>query len=347
STAQKAFENMYKIYKNGFAEIQWGTDIKGAYMIAGGDADSYSWTAEMSDEDKAEIREFISSKAPDLLDKYFDRDPDNADAWIIKNRAQDLSNIEFTNPTGTDTVTFTLNEHGEIIGLKDSTNQYKRLSRNSANFQTQQATKEYTDVTTINLQTFGSKNKLTYADFGFKTTSEVRKFNDSTPNEELSKRQNVFAGGYDLKNISREAVADLDTELKFDGTAIGIVTGTDGTQIKVAGNATLNFKDRIETLNADFCTGSTTVEGETRWYNMLIESNGTESSISFTQTNEIDEQYQLSDLNPSGNYDGMRVDYYGDRGNPTEFVGTATYADTNGVSMEAAFGGTLVKPTEN
>lgn len=345
ATAQKAFENLYKIYTNeGFKGLS-NLDVKNAYLIAGGNAEDYSWNADMTDVQKQAIVDFISARAETLLDTYFDRDPDNSDAWIIKNRSQDLSDINLISPSGTDTLTFILDEHGEIIGINDSDTQYTRLSRNNAAFQRRDATKEYTDVTTISLNTFGAANKLSYADFGLKAKNITRTFNDSTKEKTSTTTRSIFAGGYDLKKINRETINSLDTEMNFDGTAIGVVTAADEdkSQIIVAGNAVLNFKNGTETLTAAFNGGSTAVEGETKWYHMEYTNNGTDSAMTFTKNGDIDEKYQLSNLTPTDNYD-VKFEYYGDKGTPSEFVGTATYNDANGVSMDAAFGGTLIKP---
>ena len=349
ATAQKAFENLYKIYANGLSGLKLSsTDVKNAYLIAGGKAEDYSWTMDMTDEEKQAVADFISSRAEELLDKYFDRDTENPDAWIIKNRSQDLSDIKFTSPSGTDTLTFSLDEHGEIIGIQDGDTQYSRLSRNGASFQRTDTTKEYTDKTTINLQTFGAANKLTYADFGLKMINTARTFNDATQDKTSTTTKSIFAGGYDLKQIARNDIEKIDTEMNFDGTAIGVVTANDEnkSQIIVAGNAVLNFKDGTETLTAAFNGGSTAIEGETKWYHMEYVDNGTDSTMTFTKNGDIEEKYQLSNLTPAENYD-VKFNYYGDRGNPTEYVGTATYTDTNGVSMDAAFGGTLIKSTTN
>ena len=349
TTAQKAFENLYKIYTNGLSGLKLSTtDVKNAYLIAGGKAEDYSWTTDMTDAEEQEVADFISSHAEELLDKYFDRDPENPDAWIIKNRSQDLSDITFSSPSGADTLTFSLDEHGEIIGIKDGNTQYSRLSRNNASFQKTDTTKEYTDRTTINLKTFGATNKLTYADFGFKTTNVARTFNDLSKDKTSTTTKSIVAGGYDLKQIARKDVEKINSELNFDGTAIGVVTANDDnkSQIIVAGNAVLNFKDGTETLTAAFNGGSTAIEGETKWYHMEYVNNGTDSTMTFTKNGDIEEKYQLSNLAPTENYD-VKFNYYGDRGNPTEYVGTATYTDTNGVSMDAAFGGTLIKPTTN
>ena len=348
-TAQNAFENLYKIYANdGLDGLKLSTDVKNAYMIAGGNAEDYSWTADMTDAQEQAVVDFISARAEALLDTYFDRDPDNSDAWLIKNRYQDLSDINFTSPSSTDTVTFILDEHGEITGINDNNTQYTRLSRNNATFQRRDSTKEYTDVTTISLNAFGEVNKLSYADFGFKAKNVTRTFNDSSQEKTSTTTRSIFAGGYDLKKINRETINNLDTEMNFDGTAIGVVTAAneDKSQIIIAGNAVLNFKDGTETLTAAFNGGSTAVEGETKWYHMEYTNNGTDSAMTFTKTGDIDEKYQLSNLMPTDNYD-VNFDYYGDKGTPSEFVGTATYTDTNGVKMDAAFGGTLIKPTEN
>ena len=80
------------------------------------------------------------------------------------------------------------------------------------------------------------------------------------------------------------------------------------------------------------------------WYDVKIVDTGASQAISFTPGDVMDMNFLVSEPSKSLAYDGMDINYYGDKGKPSEFVGTATYNDANGVSMDAAFGGTLIKP---
>lgn len=352
ATAKNAFENMYKIYSNDFANMDIN-DIKSAYLIAGGDATDYTWDATLSDDDKADIQTYITGVAADVFNKFFEQDPENSNAWIIAEKAQNLGDIEMKMASGDDVLTFNLDEYGEIIGIDFADNELTRRNRTQSFVKTEK-TSEYTDTTVAVVNGYGMANKLSYADFGKINMATTRDFVDETlANQFINKQELVYAGGYDMKNIDRADVTAMNTEMNFDGMAIGVVTGTDASTITVAGNATLNFKDGVETLGVNFAGGSTAVDNETKWYYMEIVNDGTDASITFKpQTPDIKEQYQLANMTENGktveDYNGFEIKYFGDNNTPTEFAGTATYTDDveNGVRLDTAFGGTLVVPSD-
>lgn len=350
--AVAAFKNMYKIYSNDDSGIT-EKELRSAYMIAGGSADDYSWDISMTDADKDMVREYVSERAVDLLDKYFDKDAENG--YNFDGRSMDLSDVEMKSVSGDTVLSFDLNEHGEIVGVNLSGDYLTRRNSAGRQFYKTTVSKEngYTDTTNIAIVNYGKEMALQYADFGYITSHTTRTFDDKTLAGQVVDKISVIAGGYDLKNISRADMVAMDSEMNFDGMAVGVITGKDGTEKIIAGNANLNFKDGVETLRAKFANGSLDVDNEYKWYDVEIENDGTGASITFKPgDNEIDRNYQLSGMTDSGktvdNYTDFEILYYGDHGMPSEFVGTATYQDDveNGVSMSTAFGGALIKTQE-
>lgn len=330
--AQTAFKDMYAIYKNG---IDGMTDsaIMNAYLIAGG---TEEYPQELTDETKAEIKAFIATQIQssgfqeNVLDKFFN-DGTEPDTWVFDPKTESLKDVQMKLLSDDDVLTFMLDDNNQIMGINLAKEGYTRTSDKSNTFWRKDATTG--TETTVTVKASGN---LKYSDYG--RLSKAVRHADS---DETTTEFKFFAGGYDLKHINRSDVATIAGEdaLNFKGTAMGLVTNKDNKTLKVNGDATLNFMNGTEKVDLKF--------SNSKWYDVKIVNTGASQAISFTPGDVMDMNFLVSEPSKSLAYDGMNVDYYGDRGNPTEYVGTATYTDTNGVSMESAFGGALIKPTTN
>ena len=350
NVVKNAFEKMYAIYTDGFEGLDL-KDIKNAYIISGGDINDYVWDATLSDDDKSAIAQQIKTavETDGLLDRFFDKDDEK---YMITDRAQDLSDIDFKSASGTDVFSFTLDEYGEITGIIIDGDEYVRRNRGTVFVRTVE-TEEQTDTITASIIGYGLKEglKLKYTDFGMINKQTSRDYKDETLADiTVDKALDVYAGGYSLKNVDRQTVAALNSDMDFSGVAAGVVTGQDGTQQRIAADAKLNFKAGTETLDMNFSGGSLLAPSDMKWYHVSITNDGTDSTITFVPKADINENYQLTGIGASGttfdNYNGAVINYYGDNDAPSEFSGTAKYEDyiENGVKMDVAFGGVLDKP---
>lgn len=354
-TAINAFKSMHRIHVASEYDYKNMTDaaIRSGYLIAGGDVNAYNWD-ELTPENKSEIKEFVDGVYASVLDMFFERETGKPDTWDIEARDQDLDEVALDTTDGTNTIKFNLNDEGEIIGIKLGKQELKRINKDSI-FDIQVKGDGYTDTTRTTMAGYGAAKNLKYADFGTIVRNTTRKFMDNTLQDvKVSSKYDAYAGGYDLKQISRSDIAGVDTDMTFDGMAVGYVVATDGSAQKIAGNANLRFKNAVETLTLGFAAGSDAFDGEAKWYDTVIINDGNSSTISFRNNDKVEEKYQLAAMGDSEHitiqdYTGANVKYYGDNNTPSEFVGTATYTETvddvPGVTMNAGFGGTIVKPT--
>ena len=354
-TAINAFKSMHRIHVASDYDYKNMTSaaIRSGYLIAGGDVNAYNWD-ELTLENKSEIKEFIDGVYANVLDMFFDRKDGKPDTWDIEARDQDLDEIAFDTTDGTNTVKFNLNDEGEIIGIKFGKQESKRVNKESI-FDVQVKADGYTDTIRTTMTGYGASKKLKYTDFGTIVRNTTRDFADNTLQDKtVSSEYDAYAGGYDLKQVSRSDIAGTDTDMTFDGMAVGYVVAADGSTQKIAGNANLRFENSVETLNLGFANGSDAFDGEVKWYDTVIINDGNSSTISFKNNNKVEEKYQLAAIGNSEHitiqdYTGANVKYYGDNNAASEFVGTATYTETiddiPGVTMNTAFGGTLVTPT--
>lgn len=322
--ALNAFKDMYKIHTDGLDGLSQ-PDIKNAYLIAGGTDDPSELTNE-------QIKDFIDDNYASVLSDFFNLGTES-DTWIFEPKTQSLTDAKMKLLSSDDVLTFSLNEDAQIIAVYLAGDGYTREGEKSNVFFRKDPTTG--DETRITISHISSLN-LKYSDFG-RITKSIKYFDSDDKSQEI----NFFTGGYDLKHIDRSkvALAAGKDSLDFKGKAMGLLRNNDNSTKSVSGDATLNFMNGTETIDLKF--------SNTDWYDVKIVDTGSSQSISFKPGDTIATGFLVSEPNTTLDYDGMTVDYYGDRGNPTEFVGTATYVDTNGMSMEAAFGGTLVKPTEN
>ena len=316
--ALTAFKNMYNIYKNGLDGLT-KDEIKDAYLIAGGD----EWSEDLTD---TEIQDRINDNYAAVLNKYFA--PGETDTWIFEPKTESLKDVQMKLLSDDDVLTFMLDDNNQIMGINLAEEGYTRTSDKSNTFWRKDATTG--TETTVTVKASGN---LKYSDYG-RLSKAVR----SADSDETTTEFKFFAGGYDLKHIDRSDVATIagENSLNFKGTAMGLVKNKDNETLPINGDATLNFMNGTETVDLKF--------SNSKWYDVKIVDTGTSQAISFTPGDEININFLVSEPSKSLAYDGMDVNYYGDRGKPSEFVGTATYTDTNGVSMDAAFGGKYTTP---
>ncbi|MBO5704761.1 MAG: hypothetical protein J6R99_01965, partial [Alphaproteobacteria bacterium] len=118
NVVKNAFEKMYAIYTDGFDGMDI-KDIKNAYIISGGDVDDYIWDATLGDDDKSAIASQIEAaiETNGLLDRFFNKDSENPDLYLITDRSQDISDVDFTSASVVESFSFKLDESGEIIGV--------------------------------------------------------------------------------------------------------------------------------------------------------------------------------------------------------------------------------------
>jgi DNA polymerase elongation subunit (family B) len=203
----------------------------------------------------------------------------------------------------------------------------------------------------MSIETYGRSVGLKYSDFG----AFVGKMHetDSNGNTESGMQYEGFAGGYVNKEIK---VANMTGKMDFSGRVIGTVQpkSEEGDNLRLDGNATLNFNNGTETLSLAF----------DNWYDVKIEKNGTQGDIHFTNGDVItNDEYKFAAGNElktdnfiNGNYEGkvvedgvshygkIDINYYGNADKPTEATGVLQYVEHlqtgGGVRANMAFGGT-------
>lgn len=313
-----AFKNMYKIHTDGLDGLS-DDAIKNAYLIAGGN----DWSEDLTDE---EIKTLIDGNYANVLDKYFATG--ESDTWVFEPKTESLKDVQMKLLSNDDVLTFMLDENNQIMGINLAEEGYTRTSDKSNTFWRKDAITG--TETTVTLKASGN---LKYSDYGRLSKAVKEADSDKTVTE-----FKFFAGGYDLKHVDRSDAATIANEdsMNFKGTAMGLLKNNDNEIKSINGDATLNFMNGTETVDLKFSNSN--------WYDVKIIDTGTSQAISFTPGDVMDTKFLVSEPSKSLAYDGMDVNYYGDKGTPSEFVGTATYTDANGVSMDAAFGGKYTTP---
>ena len=204
-------------------------------------------------------------------------------------------------------------------------------------------------IGTATVATYGRETGNRYSDFG-RFIVELEKYeNDAFVETQHS--YEPFAGGYNDKKI-----VDLPSEsMNFTGKAVGTIQGKDhGEDLRVDGTATLAFNGTTQNQNLSMQFDN--------WYNVTIDKNLNSDQLKFTFDGTVaDNNYALADMtgthkevtitNP-GSYTGqgydshpngkLQINYYGDNGNPEEFVGVAQYAeeiDNQNFHCNFSFGG--------
>ncbi len=200
----------------------------------------------------------------------------------------------------------------------------------------------------LDFQSAGKKLGLAYSDFGF-----VR----------FDGQDEIFHGGYPDNKIELATVRDLNKDMNFKGSAIGIVetstetsNGSETTgRVELNGNADLLVANNgKETLTVNF----------DKWYNVTVERNTDDTNkITFSDYHNENDSFKFKYVNEGGslvergdtpyavdnfttpqtphfNYQdtettgqtegSMILDYFGpkDKNNPTEFSGIVMYHES-------------------
>ena len=215
---------------------------------------------------------------------------------------------------------FVVDENGKIIGVTVDGVSYDR-NGNTNSFSNADGTLVYKSGT---LDPSLEMTGLSYSDFGVYTITDSSGVNKVIP----------FAGGYTSQKIAENDIQTaINTDVKFSGAALGVVTNSDNEQLNIADNrASLLFsKD----------TGQTTLSASfDNWYDISVvkDMNDTTANINFSDYTGAD-NYKLPDDVASGTA-SMNVGYYGatpGTGIPTEATGLVNYSG-NGINMDVSFG---------
>ena len=226
--------------------------------------------------------------------------------------------VEFAAPDAT--LQFSVDKDtGKITGITVSTgaDSSMKFDRGAGNTFTN-------DVATLTYDSYkpNSDQPLTYADFGMYKIE----YNNGTAPAEYA----PFAGGYNDKKI---AVANIETDMRFKGRAVGVATnGTDTVNLD-SQSASLSFDKDMEqsTLHAQF----------NNWYTVNIQQSATDDTnakFTFFEPGDRDiEGPKLSNMNGDGT---MNVGYYGNGNTPIEAAGIAHFEEgiENGVVLDLSFG---------
>lgn len=252
--------------------------------------------------------------------------------------------------TGVDFKTYAPNDQGELVKAGEG-DFYAKRTGDKNEFLIHQEREGKILEGNMSIETYGRSVGLKYSDFG----AFVGKMHetDSNGNTESGMQYEGFAGGYVNKEIK---VANMTGKMDFSGRVIGTVQpkSEEGDNLRLDGNATLNFNNGTETLSLAF----------DNWYDVKIEKNGNQGDILFTNGDVItNDEYKFAAGNElktdnfiNGNYEGkvvedgvshygkIDINYYGNADKPTEATGVLQYVEHlqtgGGVRANMAFGGT-------
>lgn len=232
--------------------------------------------------------------------------------------------VEFAAPDAT--LQFSVDKDtGKITGITVSTgaDSSMKFDRGAGNTFTN-------DAATLTYDSYkpNADEPLTYADFGM---YKIEYNNGITPS-----RYAPFAGGYADKKI---AVANIETDMRFKGRAVGVATnGTD----------TVNLDSQSASLSFDKDMGQSTLHAQfNNWYDVNIQQSATDDTnakFTFFEKGDRDiEGPKLSNINDAGAPNGtgtMNVGYYGNGNTPIEAAGIAHFEEgiENGVKLDLSFG---------
>lgn len=232
--------------------------------------------------------------------------------------------VEFAAPDAT--LQFSVDKDtGKITGITVSTgaDSSMKFDRGAGNTFTN-------DAATLTYDSYkpNADEPLTYADFGM---YKIEYNNGITPS-----RYAPFAGGYADKKI---AVANIETDMRFKGRAVGVATnGTD----------TVNLDSQSASLSFDKDMGQSALHAQfNNWYDVNIAQNAaddTNATFTFFEIGDRDiEGPKLSNINDAGVPNGtgtMNVGYYGNGNTPIEAAGIAHFEEgiENGVKLDLSFG---------
>lgn len=230
--------------------------------------------------------------------------------------------VEFAAPDAT--LKFSVDENtGKIMGITVSTG-----ADSSMKFVRGTGNAFINDVATLTYDSYkpNADEPLTYADFGM---YKIEYNNGITP------AYAPFAGGYADKKI---AVANIETDMRFKGRAVGVATnGTD----------TVNLDSQSASLSFDKDMGQSTLHAQfNNWYDVNIQQSATDDTnakFTFFEKGDRDiEGPKLSGID-AGKQEGpgtMNVGYYGNGNTPIEAAGIAHFEEgiENGVVLDLSFG---------
>lgn len=205
-------------------------------------------------------------------------------------------------------------------------------------------------IGTARVETYGHETGNRYSDFG-RFIAELEKYENDVFIEPQNSYE-PFAGGY------KDKLVVPSESMNFTGKAIGTIKGKNENlgDLRAEGTATLEFNgaNQNQTLSMQF----------DNWYNVTIDKNMNNDQLKFTFDGTVaDNNYALADMasthkevtitNP-GNYSGqgydnsltkgkLQINYYGDNGNPEEFVGVTQYVESipneGEIRVNLGFGG--------
>ncbi len=179
----------------------------------------------------------------------------------------------------------------------------------------------------------GDAMGMKYSDFGYVDV-------DWSEDGETVNEHFAIAGGYDVMRIEAE---NISGEKTFTGQATGNVSANDAPMAVETDDATLVFKDGVQTLNMNF----------DNWYNVTVTSADGKNNIAFDDTekniaagykfkhNEYEDFTRVNHVT-EGVSGRMNTSYYGDKGNATEATALISIDEKDGqneVLFNAAFGG--------
>ncbi|GHT74554.1 hypothetical protein AGMMS50222_03880 [Endomicrobiia bacterium] len=182
---------------------------------------------------------------------------------------------------------------------------------------------------------------MEYSDFGYWA------FHHTTENPTDSGFDSVFAGGYDIKKVDMNKLAQdsaiPNAPVQYNGKAYATITdawttGPDNSHTAFVGTANLTFNPNsgapTETLTTNFASSG--------WYNMTMTGTGDNRSLAFSGT-PTNNAYKFATAPAIS--ENVTIEYFGDKPHAvaTEVVGIvnlgeAAMADGNDRYIEISFG---------
>ena len=221
----------------------------------------------------------------------------------------DISDASFQSTANT-TLTFAVDEDGNIDSISVDGTKYGRDGTENI-FSNGDTKLQY-----VTGAPRDGDLKLSYSDFGMYYIIENGNTGCSIP----------FAGGYGSRKI--DDITKIEKSLTFNGNAVGVVYDADSSMNLRDGQAELTFNKENQTtsLSVNF----------SNWYDVTVMQSGDKTDITF---GKLDSQnLKLKPDTEKPHITDMNVGYYGPAGTPTEATGTVTYRETDGISMNMAFG---------
>ena len=341
--------------------------MKDMYCFVGGDAEE---TADR----------ILAKRSEHKFDEFLEELKEKTEVLILDRVDFKMSSASNGDEAGgLDIVKFEVDKDSKIIGgklyalnsgetldnqdTKDDSNLIRQSDSSNIFDFTQERDEKLQDETTIHkkligtakIETYGRDTGNRYSDFG-RFIIDLDEYENGKKTDHQTSYE-PFAGGYTDKQI-----IDLPSEsMEFAGKAAGSLKGKGSDDKRLDGPATLTFDGTKQTIGMQF----------DNWYDVNIEKNINEEKLVFKFSGTSDENFALSGMengsktvtidNP-GNYNGkgygydsqtkgkLEINYYGNNGNPEEFVGVTQYVESFApsnekqegfeVRMNIGFGGT-------